>query len=76
MSNQLFRTKTLDSILADYGIDRDLFPPALVAAAFQGLAFVMAHDQVAGFDTAQHEATLAMTRLLDHLEEQRATRTA
>ena len=66
--------EALDSILADYGIDRDLFPPALVAAAFQGLAFVMAHDQVAGFDTAQDEATAAVARLLDHLEEQRGTR--
>jgi AcrR family transcriptional regulator len=68
--------EALDSILADYGIDRALFPPALVAAAVQGLAFVMAHDQVAGFDTAQDEASAAMTRLLDHLEEQRAARRA
>src|SRR3954447_9504878 len=61
----------LESILDDYGIDRELFPPALVAAAVQGLAFVMAHDQVAGFDTAQDEAAAAMTELLDRLEARR-----
>jgi AcrR family transcriptional regulator len=63
--------EALESILDDYGIDRERFPPALVAAAVQGLAFVMAHDQVAGFDTAQDEASAAMTRLLDFLEERR-----
>jgi AcrR family transcriptional regulator len=64
----------LRSILDDYGIDRDQFPPELVAAAIQGLAFVMAHDQVAGFDTAQEEATRAMERLLDQLETTRRAR--
>ena len=64
----------LESILDDYGIDRELFPPELVAAAVQGLAFVMAHDQVAGFDTAQDEAAAAVARLLDVLEERRAVR--
>jgi AcrR family transcriptional regulator len=58
----------LERILDEYGIDRELFPPALVAAAVQGLAFVMAHDQVAGFDTAQDEATAAVERLLQRLE--------
>ena len=66
--------EALESILDDYVIDRDLFPPALVAAAVQGLAFVMAHDQVAGFDTAQDEAATAMARLLDHLEQRRVAR--
>jgi hypothetical protein len=42
----------------------------------QGLAFVMAHDQVAGFDTAQDEAAAATARLLDRLEERRAARHA
>ena len=63
--------EALESILDDYGIDRDAFPPALVAAAVQGLAFVMAHDQVAGFDTAQDEASDAVARLLDRLEDRR-----
>src|SRR5689334_24901713 len=48
--------EALESILDDYGIDREMFPPTLVAAAVQGLAFVMAHDMVAGFDTAHEEA--------------------
>jgi|SRR5438874_4608297 len=68
--------EALEAILDDYGIDRDLFPPALVAAAVQGLAFVMAHDQVAGFDTAQDEASAAVAHLLDRLEERRAARHA
>jgi AcrR family transcriptional regulator len=63
----------LSEILDDYGIDQEQFPPALVASAVQGMGFVMAHDQAAGFDTAQEEASSAMARLLDRLE---ATRTA
>ena len=65
--------EALESMLHDYGIDRDEFPPALVAAAVQGLAFVMAHDKVAGFDTGHEAATAAMWRLVDRLEDQRAT---
>jgi AcrR family transcriptional regulator len=60
--------EALESILDEYGIDRHEFPPALVAAAVQGLAFAMAYDQTAGFDTAQHEATAGIERLLDRLE--------
>jgi AcrR family transcriptional regulator len=58
----------LQGILGEYGIDREKFPPALLAAAMQGLAFAMAYDQVAGFDTAQEEASAAMDRLLDRFE--------
>jgi len=62
----------LDAILAEYGIDREEFPPALLAAAMQGLAFAMAYDQVAGFDTAQAEAADGMDRLLIRLEARRS----
>lgn len=65
--------EALDAILDEYAIDRSTFPPALVAAAFQGLGFVMAHDQVAGFDTAQDAASEAVVRLLDLLEARRST---
>ena len=64
----------LSSILDDYGIDQEQFPPALVASAVQGMGFVMAHDQAAGFDTAQEEASTAMAHLLDRLEATRAAR--
>jgi AcrR family transcriptional regulator len=64
----------LESILDDYGIDRDDFPPALIAPAMQGLAFAMAYDQVEGFDTANEEAAAAMERLLDRLTMQRTAR--
>lgn len=64
----------LHSILDDYGIDRDQFPPELVAPAVQGLAFAMAYDQAAGFDTASDEASVAIDRLLDRLSAQRRAR--
>lgn len=61
----------LETILEEYGIDRDDFPPALLAAAMQGLAFAVAYDQVAGFDTAQEETSAAMDRLVRRLEARR-----
>ena len=61
----------LGPILDEYGIDRDAFPPALVAPALQGLAFAMAYDEAAGFDTAQEEASVAMERLLERLAARR-----
>ena len=64
--------EALDRLLDEYGIDRDAYPPSLVAPTIQGLAFAMAYDQAAGFDTAQDEASLAMDQLLDRLERQRA----
>jgi AcrR family transcriptional regulator len=68
--------ETLASILDDYGIDAERFPPALVAAAFQGLALVVVQDKVAGYDTAHEQAAGAMARLVTELEEQRAARGA
>ena len=73
---RIMQLEALDSILVEYGIDPDMFPPALVAAAVQGLAFAMVYDQVAGFETAHEEASAAMTRLVDRLEERRAARRA
>lgn len=64
--------EALDHLLDEYGIDRDAYPPSLVAPTIQGLAFAMAYDQAAGFDTAQDEASLAMDQLLDRLERLRA----
>ena len=64
----------LESLLVEYGIDSDLFPPALVAPTLQGLAFSMAHDKAAGFDTPQADASSAMDRLVDRLERARASR--
>jgi AcrR family transcriptional regulator len=64
----------LRALLDDYGIDDNVFPPELVAAAVHGLGFAMAHDQVAGFDTAQDEATRAMDRLVERLEGLRSRR--
>ena len=41
----------------------------------QGLAFAMAYEQSAGFDTAREAASAAMDRLLDGLTARRAART-
>jgi len=62
----------LTTLLGEYGIDADEVPPALVAAAMQGLAFGVVQDQAAGYDTAADEAAAAMDRLLVRLEERRA----
>lgn len=64
---------TLSSLLPEYGLDPDELPPALVAAAIQGLAFALVADQVAGRDTATDQAQAGMARLLDRLEERRRT---
>ena len=65
---QMERSTTL---LPEYGLDAELFPPPLVAAAIQGLAFSAVQDQVAGYDTAPDEAIAAMARLVDRLESTR-----
>jgi AcrR family transcriptional regulator len=61
----------LSSILAGYGIDTEVFPPALIAAAVQGLALVVVQDEVRGFDTAHQDAVAAMAHLVDQLERRR-----
>ena len=61
----------LDTLLDQYGIDPDDFPPPLIAAAIQGLAFSAVQDRAAGYDTSPDEAIAAMDRLVDRLEERR-----
>jgi AcrR family transcriptional regulator len=65
---QMDRLRTL---LDEYGLDPGLYPPALVAATIQGLAFGVVQDQAAGYDTQADEAAAAMTRLIAHLEDGR-----
>lgn len=64
----------LNTLLDEYGLDAELFPPPLVAAAIQGLAFSAVQDDVAGYDTAADEAIAAMGRLVDRLEATRSAR--
>jgi AcrR family transcriptional regulator len=61
----------LETLLPEYGLDAELFPPALIAATIQGLAFSAVQDQVAGYDTEPAEAIAAMDRLVDRLESTR-----
>jgi AcrR family transcriptional regulator len=64
----------LDKILPEYGLDPDVFPPALIAATMQGLALSLVTDEAAGYDTAHKQARAAMSRLVARLEQQRARR--
>jgi AcrR family transcriptional regulator len=66
--------QTLESIQGEYGLKPSEFPPALIAAAMQGLAFGLVADEAAGYETAHEEARAAMIRLVDRLEERRAPR--
>jgi AcrR family transcriptional regulator len=66
----------LATLLPEYGIDPDRFPPPLVAATVQGLAFSAVQDTVAGYDTDADEAIAAMERLVDDLEAVRSRRGA
>lgn len=63
--------EVLDTLLAEYGIDKDDFPPPLIAAAVQGLAFSAVQDHAAGYDTAPEAAIDGMNRFLDRLEARR-----
>jgi AcrR family transcriptional regulator len=64
----------LETLLGEYGLDPDEFPPALVAAAIQGLAFGIVHDLAAGYDTRADVAADAMDALLKRLEKRRTRR--
>jgi AcrR family transcriptional regulator len=65
------QVEALDDLLPEYGIDAATFPPTLVAAAIQGLAFSAVQDLSAGYDTAPDEAIAAMGRLVEQLERRR-----
>ena len=58
----------LGSILPSTASTRRRSPPALIAAAVQGLALIVVQDEVRGFDTAHQEAVEAMARLVEQLE--------
>ena len=62
---------TLASILGEYGLDPEEFPPALIATAMQGVAFALVADEAAGYDTSHDQARSAMDRLVDRLEKRR-----
>jgi AcrR family transcriptional regulator len=64
----------LGTLLAEYGIDPDEMPPALVAAGMQGLAFGIVQDEAAGYETDTAAARAGMERLLARLEERRGAR--
>ena len=66
------QVERLESLLAEYGVDRDEFPPVLVAATVQGLAFSAVQDLAAGYDTNPEDAIKAMVRFIDRLEAKRA----
>lgn len=65
--------KALAPILDEYGLDPDDFPPVLIAAAMQGVAFAIVADEAAGYDTAHAQARAAMDRLVARLEARRTS---
>jgi AcrR family transcriptional regulator len=66
--------RTLTSTLEEYGLDPDQFPPPLIAAAIQGLAFGLVSDRMAGYETAHVEAAAGMAQLVARLERKRGRR--
>jgi len=66
----------LQEILPEYGLDPDEFPPALIAAAMQGLALGLVSDEVAGYKTAHKQVRAAMSHLVARLEQRRTRRRA
>lgn len=62
---------SLDTILGEYGLDPDMFPPALIATTVQGLAYAVVMEEAGDFDTRHGEARAAVDRLLTHLEQRR-----
>ena len=64
----------LAPILDDYGLDPLRFPPALIAATMQGLAFGLVTDEMAGYQTATKDVRRATRQLLDSLESRRTQR--
>lgn len=64
----------LDDVLPEYGLDPKALPPALIAAAIQGLALGLVSDEVAGYETAHVQVRAAMGRLVTRLERRRARR--
>lgn len=63
--------KALAPMLREYGLDTRELPPALIAAAMQGLAFGLVTDEVAGYDTATKEVRTATRKFLTKLERRR-----
>jgi AcrR family transcriptional regulator len=70
------QTEKLGTLLAEYGLDPKEFPPALIAATVQGLAFGLVADEAAGYDTAQPEVRRGMASLIARLERGRARQIA
>jgi AcrR family transcriptional regulator len=68
------QVERLHALLPDYGLDPAELPPALVAAAMQGIAFGIVQDQAAGYETSPDEARTGMHLLLTRLEDRRRER--
>jgi AcrR family transcriptional regulator len=63
--------EALQELLPQYGIDEDRFPPALVAAAIQGIALLVAREETLGVATGHDTARAAVEAILEDLERER-----
>jgi AcrR family transcriptional regulator len=71
-SARRMQVEALRELLPQYGLDEDLFPPALVAAAIQALGTLVVREEAVGIDT-DHEAVItAVEAVLGRLEQARA----
>ena len=58
------------TLLPQYGLDEELFPPELLAAGIQGTALLVARQEALGQDD-QAAAARAASALIEHLEARR-----
>jgi len=63
--------EAMQELLPQYGIDEEHFPPALVAAAIQGIALLVAREESLGVSSG-HEIATAVEAILEDLERRRA----
>lgn len=72
---ELARVNLIDglrTLMPEYGLDAETFPPELLASALQGVALLLAREQNLGLATRPEVAAGAVTALLSGLEDRRS----
>jgi AcrR family transcriptional regulator len=63
--------EAMRALLPQYELDEDLYPPALVAAAIQGIALLVSRERALQLKTEHRKTAAAVENLLEHLEQRR-----
>lgn len=58
----------LEMLFERYGVDRELYPPKVVAILFAGISRVLSTERALGTDDGHDEALVFVSRLLDGIE--------